>query len=247
MKNILIALFVLTLVSWANATTLWTGNFENGEINLGSANLTTPAGPLNSTAYPATPTAIADGQYGWASKAYNISDSRSFSTIVGTTAFSGANSAMVMNRVLRTDIPVTIAANSIYTFTVHYMADATTDFNNDNQIQERIFFRDTTAALTLADDHPETPTIFATYVTYGLWQTATVTWDSTGSSRVGLTDVFRLSTQFGDAYDNLSAPALFNGGAYVDGLSFSVTQVPEPATLSLLGLGSLLLIFRRRA
>jgi|GEM_PF-1955906 hypothetical protein len=244
MRVSIIELFILALAAWGNAATLWTADFEDGEINPGAPNLS----PLNTTPYPAAqPTPITDNAYGWASKAYNITDARSFSTIVDTTAYSGANSAMVMNRVLRTDIPVTIVDNSIYTFTVHYMVDATTDFNNDNIIQQRVFFRNQTAGLTLADNHPEPNPIYGTVVPYGEWQTVTLTWDSTGSSRVGLTDMFRLAVQFGDAYDNDPAPALYNGGAYVDAMSFTVTPIPEPTTLTLLGFGSLLLLIRRRA
>jgi len=244
MKNLVIAVLVLAAASWANAATLWTAGFEDGEINLGSAALATPAGPLNSTPYPAAqPTPITDPSYGWASKAYNVTaPTLSYTKIVDTTAFGGANSVMAMNRVLRTDIPVTIAANSIYTFTVHYMDDASTLYDSVNGLQQRIFFRDMTILTTLADNHPETPTIFNTWVPSGVWQTATVSWNSTGSARVGFTDVFRLSSQFGNAFDLVNG-----GGAYVDDMSFSVATIPEPATLSLLGLGSLLLIIRRRA
>jgi hypothetical protein len=244
MKNLTIGILLLATASWVNAqTTLWSAGFEDGEINPGGPDSATG----NTTPYPsAQPTSILDGNYGWASKTFNLTDSRSFSTIVDTASFSGANSALVMNRVLRTDIMVTIAPASLYTLSIRYMVDATTDFDNNNQIQQRIFFRDVTGGVTLVDNHPEIP-IQPTIVTYGQWQAASVTWDSTGYAGVGQTRRFRLSTTFGDAWNSAPGSHQYDGGAYLDAMSFTVQPVPEPASFSLLCLGGLGLLLRRRA
>lgn len=152
-----------------------------------------------------------------------------------------------------------LIAGMTYTFSVKYMADATTDFDGINNvygvntIQQRIFARQIigmtgtgTGGVYFADNHPEAQTtgvpINGTAVTYGVWNTATISWTQATTM---LQTRIRLSLQLGDAYDIQGTPgsgSYYNGGGYADSMSF--TETPEPATVAVLGLGALLL--RRR-
>ena len=226
MKNLFVVCLVLILAFQSNAASLWSASFETGEINPGGADSATP----NTTPYPAAPHAIADGQYGWASKAYNISDARSYSSNLNVVAFSGANAARVMNRTFRTDISVPIAANSLYTFTINYLVNTDTDFDNNNKIQlrQRLVDIDNGSAL-LMETHPEALTagvpVAPTTATYGVWRTSKAFWDSAGYSGAGATHRLRLITQLGDAWNGAAGPHQFDGGAYLDGMSISVKPV----------------------
>lgn len=226
MKNLILACLILASALRVNAAPLWSASFENGEINPGGADSATG----NTTPYPAAPHAIADGQYGWASKAYNIGDARSYSSNLNVLALSGANAARIMNRTFRTDIPVPIAANSLYTFTIHYLVNADTDFDNNSKIQLRQRLLDIdNGSYLLADTHPEAITagvpVDPTTATHGMWKTARAFWNSAGYAGAGATHRFRIVTQIGDAWNGDAGPHQYDGGAYLDAMSFSVMPV----------------------
>lgn len=258
MKNVLVLLMILAVASLASATALpWATDFEAGQLNVGSTAAGYPT--ANTTQYPTALSTFGSGStatsaYGWVSAAYNVTDTRSYGQFTTAAAENGSQSLKAMSRNIRTDLGVNLLAGKTYTFTVKWMIDATTDFDPGagggwSQTQERIYARlitgtgNGTGSTYFADDHLEgqTGTVYATNATYGVWNTATISWNQ-------LTDAantrIRLSAQFGDAYNN-TVGDVYNGGAYVDSMTF--TETPEPATMALLGLGSLALVRRKRA
>lgn len=121
---------------------------------------------------------------------------------------------------------VQIQANTIYTLT--FDLAAITSQPSDEFIAGSLISSSSSSTLgttTLGFVYDDARTDYQ-------WLTGnTVVWDSTGSSEVG-------------NYLEI----LFDGNRVcVDNVRLDATLVPEPATLSLLGLGSLLLVFRRRA
>jgi hypothetical protein len=226
MKNVVIVLLVLAAASWANALTDFTASWEDGEVNPGGNDQITS---LNTTPYPATqPEVISNGEYGWFSGTAYQTPAESTSTIVDTESYYGGNSVKLINRVLRTDIPFTIQANTIYTFTVWHKGidGASTLGSPDGFYGIKFVLKDQGHNTNLILQEPD-------YAMTSGWTKWTATWDSAGYAYAGQSVQLRLAVFAGKAIGD---------GAYID--SMSLTAIPEPATLAILGLGGLLL--RRR-
>jgi hypothetical protein len=209
MKNLLVVLLIFAVVSLADASTVFSTGWEDGEINPGGNDKITT---LNTIAYPATqPEAVSDDEYGWAMKAFT--GNTPSLTIVNTAAHSGSNCVLAKNVNYRSDIPHTIVPNSIYSYTVWYMLNAANDPESDKKFSLRYLIKDQTNGAILTEVAAHDVAVAA----YNTWYSETLTWDSTNYAYVGTQVQFRTMCQVGG---NAGA----SGGAYID--DQQVTIVP---------------------
>jgi len=141
-KNIIFIIVLLVIVTVTNAeayvATIFTADFEDGEVNSGRIPLT---GLINTLAYPSTqPATFADATnidpatgdaYGWQNRPAGAVGGDT--TIVNTVFYTGNNCAKVENRTLRSDIPITIE-EGVYSFRFWYMIPSGNSLTFNNKL-----------------------------------------------------------------------------------------------------------------
>ncbi len=222
-------MMVLVMASLASASMAFHASWEDGEVNPGGNDQVTS---LNAAPYPSTqPELISDGEFGWAVKTFNYPANFS-ATIVDTAAQSGDNSVFVKNSIMRTDVKVTLASNTVYTYKLWYMLDAANDAENDKKFSLRFLFKDQGHNINFAESVLQNITV----PEYDVWYSKSITFDTTGYAYAGQQIQMRTMFQVSGLWAG-TGTYTSSGGAYID----NITIVPEPATMAILALGGLLL------